>query len=108
MDSIPTVTYNAQNDVRKNIDNFDVVSSGTKIVAGVTTNCFTTSTANSSVEYCYSGDYVPLYIKSTAGNISTEMIAKSYTKSVTDNDFVAPAEAKTISTNPSDYENYQP
>jgi len=109
LDYTPSTSDTAQNDVKNNIDTYNVVSSGTKIVAGVNTNCYTITTKDGTVEYCYSNDNVPLYIKMTSGNITSEMTATSYSTTVTDQDFVVPAKVGAgISTNPADYANYQP
>lgn len=104
-----TYTPSATDDVKKNVESYDVQSIGTKMVAGVTADCYKITTKDGAVEYCYSKDNVPLYIKTTSGAISSEMTAKSYSTSVSDADFIAPAKVgAAISTNPADYMNPVP
>jgi len=102
VDYTPSATDKAQEDVKANVESYDVQSTGTKEVAGVTTDCYKITTKDGSVDYCYSADYVPLYVKTTAGAASSELIAQSYTKSVSDQDFVLPAQPG-AAINPADY-----
>jgi hypothetical protein len=103
----PSATDKAREDIKTNVETYDVQSTGTKVVAGVTTDCYRVTTKEGTVDYCYSPDYVPLYIKTTAGATASEMIAKSYLASVKLSDFNPPAEAG-AAVNPQDYLNNLP
>ncbi len=90
-----------QTDAKANVEKYDVQSTGTKVVAGVTTSCYRITVTDGIVDYCYSPDYVPLYVKTTAGKASSELTATSYSLSVSEADFALPAQAKAV--NPEDY-----
>ncbi len=90
-----------QEDAKANVEKYDVQSTGTKVVAGVTTSCYRITVKDGIVDYCYSPDYVPLYVKTTAGQASSELTATSYSTSVSEADFALPAQAKAV--NPEDY-----
>ncbi len=98
----PTAADSAQDDVKKNVDSYAVVSTGSKIVAGVSTDCYRVTVKDGVVDYCYSADFVPLYVKTTAGAASSELTATSYSTTVTSADFILPA-AVGAAVNPSDY-----
>lgn len=79
---------------------YEITSDGTKVVAGVTAKCFKITEAGNvatTVRYCFSPDGAPLYIYSSGDGGVSEMIATSYSKSVSDSDFTPPAEARDIS-----------
>jgi hypothetical protein len=79
---------------------YDIVADGTKVVAGVTAKCFKVvevGKADAVVRYCFSSDGAPLYMYFADSESSSEMIATSYSKSVSDSEFIPPAEAKDIS-----------
>ncbi len=68
-----------------------------RTIAGASAQCYKMEGTqdNSYFEYCYSSDNIPLYIKivsSEQGTTVTEMIATSYSTSVSDSDFELPAE----------------
>jgi len=83
---------NTQEDIKENIDSYNVEGIGTRTVAGVQADCYRITMEQGTSEYCYSKDYVPLYMKMTFGEYTTEMTATSYSTSVTAADFVLPAE----------------
>jgi hypothetical protein len=79
---------------------YNIVEDGTKNVAGVSTKCFKIteiSNTKATVRYCFANDGAPLYMFFTDGENTSEMIATSYTKSVSDSDFNPPAEAQDMS-----------
>lgn len=79
-------------DIKANPDAYDIESAGTRTIAGASADCFRVKTKSGSAEYCYSRDYVPLYIKTTSGGLSSELLAKSYSTSVSESDFAPPAQ----------------
>ncbi len=89
----PSASDAAQEDTKANINAYTVDSIGSRTVAGTSTDCFRVTIKDGSVEYCYSKDYAPLYIKTTAGAASSELTATSYSTSVSDSDFELPAAA---------------
>jgi hypothetical protein len=82
--------------MRTDMTDYTVVTDGTKTVAGVATDCFkvTSKTDATVVRYCFAADGAPLYVKMESKDVVTEMTATAYTKSVSDADFVPPAEPK--------------
>jgi hypothetical protein len=83
--------------IEENPSDYGIVADGTKQVAGVTATCFkiTQNADNVEARYCFK-DSVPLYIYTKSPDFTSEMTATSYSKSVSDSDFVPPAEAKDI------------
>lgn len=77
----------ASQDVQDNIQDYVVISLPPRIIAGANTDCYLVKAKQGDVEYCYSTDYVPLYIKTSA----SEMQATSYSKSVSASDLELPA-----------------
>ncbi|MFH1174393.1 MAG: hypothetical protein V1725_04625 [archaeon] len=87
-----TSAISRNDDLKENWQSYNVVEKPGKTIAGVQTTCFELTQENAVVEYCYSPDYVPLYIKSTAQDVTSEMTAREYTTNVDDSEFVLPAE----------------
>jgi hypothetical protein len=83
-----------------------ITEDGTKMVAGTNTECYklVANDGTSTTRYCIASDGAPLYIKSDATSdghtITSELIATSYTKSVSDSDFIPPAKATPMGANP--------
>jgi hypothetical protein len=74
-------------DVQENIQNYEVTELPSRVIAGTTADCYLVKAEQGDVEYCYA-EYVPLYIKTSA----SEMTATSYSKSVSSSDLELPAE----------------
>lgn len=90
-------TERVQKELEANPDKFNVVFIGTKTVAGTTTQCYKASNLEGyAVEYCFSKEAVPLYIKTEGQNVLMEITATSYSTSVPADAFTVPAEAKPI------------
>jgi len=94
---IPGITQGRADANLEQYKQYNIQYDGTMEVAGVIAPCFKiTGISNTSVRYCFSMEGVPLYslISTSAGGmkVEQEMKAKSYTKSVSDSDFVLPAE----------------
>jgi hypothetical protein len=75
-----------------------ITADGTKIIAGVTTDCYKVISAKDEVtaRYCLASDGAPLHITTQAPEVTAELTATSYSKTVTDADFVPPAAAKDV------------
>lgn len=86
------VEYGVNEDVKENVADYEVVAIGDKVVAGVNTKCFRIEVEDGTVEYCYSGDNVPLYVKTITSQGTTELTATTYSTSVSDSVFELPAE----------------
>jgi len=78
-------------------DDYSILSDGTKQVAGVTAKCFKVveKAQDAVVRYCIK-DNLPLYVYTAYEGTTSEMIATSYSKSVSDSVFTPPAEAKDL------------
>ena len=86
-----------ESEYEENEENYNILADGTKVVAGVTAKCYKIvdeSNADAVVRYCFSSDGAPLYMYFSDEESTSEMIATSYSKSVSDNDFTPPAEAQ--------------
>jgi uncharacterized protein YcfL len=81
--------------IQSNPTDYTIVADGTMNVAGTTAKCFkvTGLKIEGTFRYCYSNEGVLLYTKMQTAQATTEMTAKSYTTSVSDSEFVLPAEA---------------
>ena len=98
----------ATDSIESNMSDYTVVADGTKQVAGTTANCFkVTGKDVQNYRYCVSSDGVPLYMKmegtSEGHAYSQEMTATSYSKAVSDADFVPPATPTEMPALPSGY-----
>lgn len=87
-----SATDTADEDIQKNIDSYPIEKTGSRMIAGTTTDCYRITRTDGITEYCYSSDFVPLYIKTSTAQGDTELLAKSYSTSVSDEDFKLPAE----------------
>ena len=87
-----------QKDIAKNPADWTIAEDGTMEVAGVTAKCYKTVSTKQgyTARYCYSPEYAPVYMKVEAKDYTSEMIATSFSKSVSDSDFTPPAEAKEL------------
>jgi outer membrane lipoprotein-sorting protein len=80
---------------------FDLMTPRT--IAGTTALCFKVVEIDvrANAEYCFSKEGVPLYMKVSgsdeSGSFESEMIATSFSKSVSASDFTPPAEAQDLS-----------
>jgi hypothetical protein len=86
-----------ETEYEQNEDDYTIVADGTKVVAGVSTKCFKVvdqKSSDSVVRYCFASDGAPLYIYFSGQGTTSEMIATSYSKSVSDSEFTPPAEAQ--------------
>ena len=81
-------------ELQANKDKYTVAKVSDRNVAGTTASCYTINgIEESNVEYCFSKEGIPLYTKITGGDngdIITE--ATEYSTSVSNSDFVLPAE----------------
>jgi hypothetical protein len=68
----------------------EVERDGTKVVAGVTTDCYKVTTDGGTVRYCI-GQGVPLYIETLTEQGTSVVEATSFTRTVSDADFEPPA-----------------
>jgi len=89
----PSVSDQATEDIRENVESYDVEFIGTATIADVQTSCYRVTIDDGTVEYCYSADYVPLLIKTATDQGTSTMTATSYSRSVSDSDFEVPANA---------------
>ncbi|MFH1072326.1 MAG: hypothetical protein V1743_02765 [Nanoarchaeota archaeon] len=87
-----TPSTNTADDVKENIDQYTVENLPGRTIAGAATDCFKVSMTDGTAEYCYSKEFVPLYIKTTAGTTVSEMEAKTYSTSIPADAFTFPAE----------------
>jgi hypothetical protein len=89
-----------QKDFEEDPTQWDIGADGTKQIAGVTAQCYKMNEhgATEFVRYCFAKEGVPLYVRMESKEGVTEMEATSYSTSVSDSDFVPPAEAKDLST----------
>lgn len=70
----------------------DVKEDDTMQVAGVTADCYLVTTQAGTTRYCVH-DNVPLYVKTTTSQGTSEVKARSYSKTVADSVFIPPASA---------------
>ncbi len=84
-----------QAEVESNIDSYDIMSTGSRKIAGADAVCFSIKEQNA--EYCYSKkEGVPLFVSIDTSDVKSVMEAKSYTTSVPSSEFDVP-EAQDIS-----------
>jgi outer membrane lipoprotein-sorting protein len=87
-----------QKDVEENVENYKVTKLASRTIAGASTSCYLVETENGNVEYCYTADGVPLYVKTTGSaqgqSFTSELIATQYSKTVSDSVFERPAESQ--------------
>lgn len=87
------VVAGSQSDVELNPERYSVEKSGMQTLLGQEAVCFTTVFDNVLTEYCYSGDGIPLFIKTTAGEVVSELSAKSVKRAVDASLFELPVPA---------------
>lgn len=87
-----------EENIEERPDDYDVVEDGTKVVAGITAECYKIAekNENSVIRYCFANDGAPLYVYVSSPEGTSEMTATSYAKSVSDSDFKLPAEPKSF------------
>lgn len=89
-------SYELEKGIEEDPGKYTVTADGTKQVAGVTAVCYKVVAEDTTTRYCVY-DSVPLYVMSTSTSngkqYTSEMTATSYSKSVSDADFVLPAAA---------------
>jgi hypothetical protein len=88
----PSSADTAKDDIKKNPEQYAIESLPGRTIARAATDCFRITTKNGVVEYCYSNEGVPLYMKTTAGAATSELIAKEYSTTVPADSFDLPAE----------------
>jgi hypothetical protein len=87
-----TPEMKAQQDAQQNPAQYDVTELPSRTIAGAQADCFQINNVNGyTVEYCYSSQGVPLYMKTSGAQYTSEMTATSFTTVVSDADFVPPA-----------------
>jgi len=75
---------------------YQIKRDGTKVVAGVTADCFAVTSKDATVGYCFSKEGVPLYMKTQFAEGTSEMTATSYTTKIAADTFKLPAEPTTL------------
>jgi len=92
-------SFKIEKNLKDDSSKYTVTADGTKQVAGVTATCYKIVSSDSTTRYCVY-DSVPLYVMSTGTSngraYTSEMTATSYSKSVSDADFVLPATAQEL------------
>ncbi len=92
---------NPLQDMKDNIDSSQIMLLPGKVVAGVNTKCFKSTTNDTNIidaigiwnnSYCLSPEGVPLYEESTNGSMNIITTATKYSTQVSDTDFIPPAE----------------
>ncbi len=93
-------TKNTENDIKAGSTDYTITAAGTKVVAGVTTDCYLIKQNGKSVAIteCFSSEHVPLYIYYESKDVTSEMTASSYSTNVDASAFVIPAESTAVST----------
>lgn len=97
--------------VEENPDEYDIGYSGTKKIAGTTAYCYGIDYAylgaNAEMEYCFSKEGIPLYMRMESPDFFHEMKAKSFKKGVSGADFNPPVEPIDYSAMYAQYGAYQ-
>jgi hypothetical protein len=93
-------TKEMESDIAKDNSKYTITSDGTKMVAGVNTECYKIISLEPKMtsKYCIAADGAPLYVKTELPQAISELTATSYSKSVSEADFVPPAAAKDLKT----------
>ncbi|MFH0701406.1 MAG: hypothetical protein V2A62_03135 [Candidatus Woesearchaeota archaeon] len=86
----PAATDNSEKELLEGKAGYTVTQLPDKTVAGTTATCYRMTMAQGTVDYCFSAEGVPLYIKSEVQGVSSEMTAQKYSVSVDDSAFVLP------------------
>mgnify|MGYP005840539119 CR=1 FL=1 len=99
-DEATSESDSVRNDVEKNIKEWNIKKIASRTIAGATATCYKTSKDDNSVEYCFSKEGVPLYIK-TEGKESgvtfmSELTATYYSLSVSESVFEKPASSQSM------------
>ncbi|HLP79709.1 MAG TPA: hypothetical protein VK158_03690 [Acidobacteriota bacterium] len=98
-DEKSTTTVQTNKDVSEEVVNSKVEAMPDRTIAGAKAKCYKVTNDDSTVDYCYSTDGVPLYIKTVANydgkTATTEMTATTYSKSVSADIFVPPKSEST-------------
>lgn len=85
-----------QSDIESNPESYSVTELPDRVIAGANTKCFRVTVEEGNVDYCFSAEGVPLYIKTTGEtegvSFMNEMTATKYSTTVADSAFDLPAE----------------
>jgi hypothetical protein len=79
-------------DLRNNYESYKFTPLPSRVIAGATTTCFKYNVELAEMQFCYSNEGVPLYIKATGEGHVNEMTATQYSTTVSDSEFKLPAE----------------
>ncbi len=86
-------TSQAETEIKDNADDYQFTYIGSRQIAGTTASCYRmTSQGKPDVDYCFSPEAVPLYVKVTANGVVSELTATEYSTSVSAADFELPAQ----------------
>ena len=89
----PDESTTAKETLKDNTLDYTIVKIANRQIAGTTASCYAISDVEGyDMEYCFSPEYVPLYISVTGDEYASTMTATAYATTVTDADFVPPAE----------------
>ncbi|RJQ16864.1 hypothetical protein C4573_02250 [Candidatus Woesearchaeota archaeon] len=84
--------------IESNPSEYAVVKAPSKVIAGVTAECFSVTSQDVTALYCYSPEGVPLYTRMENSGVQSEMTATSYSLTADAALFVAPANAQDLPT----------
>jgi hypothetical protein len=80
-----------QDELVQNFDDLDITMKSSREIAGTTAKCFEYGFEEAKVEYCFSKEGVPLYMKMLGmEEFNFEMTAKDYSTDVSDSEFTLP------------------
>jgi hypothetical protein len=85
-----------QESLKQNWENFNMQMLGTRDIAGTTATCFSYEIQQGTYEYCYSSNYVLLYMKADVNGYTSELTATSFSNTVSDSEFDLPAEPQQL------------
>jgi hypothetical protein len=90
----PDTSATISNDIKTNSADYTITTMPDRTIAGASASCFKVVSKDSTVNYCYSSDAVPLYVKTeglaNGKTVTTEMTATAYSKTVSADVFVPP------------------
>ncbi|MEK6959274.1 MAG: hypothetical protein AABW59_04490 [archaeon] len=86
-------------EIKKNIDSYEdkVVYDGTRTVLGQTTQCYKTTEEETESKFCYNQKGATLYMEGTSSESTWTAEATDYSETVSDSEFILPAEAQDLS-----------
>jgi len=95
------IQINYTDEIKKNIDTYEgkVVTDGTRMVLGQSTQCYkvTDEEEETVSRFCYNQKGATLYMEGTSEDSSWAAEATEYAETVSDTEFVLPAEAQDLS-----------